>query len=313
MIHIDRLTKRYGTLTALASVSFDVEESSVTGLLGPNGAGKTTILNIITGYTSRSAGTVDVAGYDPARDPMEVSRRIGYLPESPPLYDELTINEYLNFVAALRGVPRRSRRERIASVRESVGIGDDGGRVIGNLSKGYRQRVGIAQAMVGDPPILLLDEPTSGLDPVQITEIRDLISSLGARKTVILSSHILSDIQAVCESIVIVHDGAVAAAGIPEEIAGASGGEAAIRVRVDAPRVSVEAALGRKGAFGEIRWVSEGDSSSPSEFVIVPREGVTESVVAEAIIGEGLPLVALHGRGASLEELFLRTVTGGRV
>lgn len=313
MIHVDHLSKRFGSLTALNSVSFDIKGSTITGLLGPNGAGKSTILNIITGYTSRSAGAVEIDGYDPALQPMEVRRRIGYLPESPPLYDELTIDEYLRFVAALRGVPRRSRRKRIASIREAVGIDDMGRRVIGNLSKGYRQRVGVAQALIGDPPILILDEPTSGLDPVQIMEIRGLISSLSADKTVILSSHILSDIQAVCESIVIIHEGSVAAAGTPEEIARAGGDASAIRLRVDAPRASVESALRRRGELGEIRWISREDSNTPSELLIIPRDGVTESIIAAAIIEDGLPLIALHGRVLSLEELFLRTVTGGRV
>ena len=211
MIEINNLVKRYGDKKAVNGISFTVEKGEVLGFLGPNGAGKSTTMNIITGYLSSTSGSVKVNGHDILEEPEEAKRCIGYLPELPPLYLDMTVLEYLNFVCDLKGVKRDIRKKQLAKILSMVKIVDVADRLIGNLSKGYKQRVGIAQALVGDPEILILDEPTVGLDPNQILEIRKLIRNLAKDHTVILSSHILSEIQAVCDRVVIINKGKLAA------------------------------------------------------------------------------------------------------
>ncbi len=211
MIEINNLVKRYGDKKAVNGISFTVEKGEVLGFLGPNGAGKSTTMNIITGYLSSTSGSVKVNGHDILEEPEEAKRCIGYLPELPPLYLDMTVLEYLNFVCDLKGVKKDIRKKQLAKILSMVKIVDVADRLIGNLSKGYKQRVGIAQALVGDPEILILDEPTVGLDPNQILEIRKLIRNLAKDHTVILSSHILSEIQAVCDRVVIINKGKLAA------------------------------------------------------------------------------------------------------
>lgn len=211
MIEISNLVKRYGSNKAVNGISFTVNDGEVLGFLGPNGAGKSTTMNILTGYLSSTSGTIKVDGFDILEQPLEVKKRIGYLPELPPLYLDMTVMEYLRFVCDLKGVEKSARKAQLDRIVSMVHIGDVANRLIGNLSKGYKQRVGIAQAMVGDPKILILDEPTVGLDPSQILEIRRLIRALAQKHTVIISSHILSEIQAVCDRVVIINKGKVAA------------------------------------------------------------------------------------------------------
>ena len=211
MIEIQNLTKSYGQIKAVDDISFTVEKGEVLGFLGPNGAGKSTTMNIITGFIPSTEGTVKVCGYDIMESPAEVKQRIGYLPELPPLYMDMTINEYLNFVADLKLVNKKQKKSQISDVMELVKLGDVRGRLIKNLSKGYKQRVGLAQSLLGAPEVLILDEPTVGLDPMQIIEIRKLIKALGKQHTIILSSHILPEVSAVCERVVIINKGKIAA------------------------------------------------------------------------------------------------------
>ncbi|MDR0291172.1 MAG: ATP-binding cassette domain-containing protein, partial [Treponema sp.] len=220
MIEVRNLTKNYGKVEAVRNVSFSVDSDQVLGFLGPNGAGKTTIMKILTGYHFPSGGTALVDGIQVDEDPVEVKKRIGYLPENVPLYGDLTVDEYLAFVAEARLIPASGRNKAIDSCLEACGLSAYRGRKIETLSKGYRQRTGLAQAILHDPAILILDEPTNGLDPNQIIEIRSLIKELGRRKTVILSSHILQEIEAICSQIMIINEGKIAAQGTPEEIAG---------------------------------------------------------------------------------------------
>ena len=208
MIEVKNLTKRYGTNTALNNVSFTVEEGTIVGFLGPNGAGKSTTMNIITGYLSATSGSVTVQGKNTLENPNEVKKLIGYLPELPPLYMDMTVKEYLNFMYELKGV-KLDRKQHIGEICRLTKIDNVYTRLIGNLSKGYKQRVGIAQALLGNPPVLILDEPTVGLDPKQIIEIRNLIKSLGRNHTIILSSHILPEVQAVCERVILIDDSIV--------------------------------------------------------------------------------------------------------
>ena len=213
MIEAEGLTKRYGDLLAVDGVSFKVEQGEVVGFLGPNGAGKTTTMRILTGFLPPTDGTARIAGHDIFEDPLAARRAIGYLPEAPPLYPEMDVEGYLRYVATLKGVPRRGRGEAVESAMARCGLSHVHRRVIGALSKGYRQRVGIAQAIVHDPPVLILDEPTIGLDPVQIREIRDLLAGLAAPKeggtqhTIILSTHILAEVEAICRRVILIHNG----------------------------------------------------------------------------------------------------------
>ncbi len=241
MIETRALAKRYGDVTALSDVSFRVETGEIVGFLGPNGAGKTTALRILSTYLTPDGGSATVAGHDVVREPMEVRRRLGYLPEQPPLYLDHTVVEYLGFCAALRGVPRGRIRPAVDAALQRCGLGDVRARLVGNLSKGYRQRVGLAQALVHGPQVLLLDEPTVGLDPHQIVEIRNLIRSLAGAHTVLLSSHLLPEVAMTCSKVVVVHRGRVAATGPVEDLAGAGGLEAAF-LRLTAADVAAPAA-----------------------------------------------------------------------
>ena len=218
MIEVKNLTKRYGTNTALNNVSFTVEEGTIVGFLGPNGAGKSTTMNIITGYLSATSGSVTVQGKNTLENPNEVKKLIGYLPELPPLYMDMTVKEYLNFMYELKGV-KLDRKQHIGEICRLTKIDNVYTRLIGNLSKGYKQRVGIAQALLGNPPVLILDEPTVGLDPKQIIEIRNLIKSLGRNHTIILSSHILPEVQAVCERVIVMNNGCLVADGATDTLA----------------------------------------------------------------------------------------------
>jgi ABC-2 type transport system ATP-binding protein len=220
MIEVHGLSKRYGPVEAVKDVSFTVGKDQVLGFLGPNGAGKTTIMKILTGYHFPSGGKALVDGISVEEFPVEVKKRIGYVPESVPLYGDLSPAEYLEFVAEARLIPRGDRTKRLQEALDACGLQHVRSRRIENLSKGYKQRVGLAQAIIHDPPILILDEPTSGLDPNQIIEIRSLIKALGKRKTVILSTHILQEVEAVCSQVLIINEGRIAAQGSPEEIAG---------------------------------------------------------------------------------------------
>lgn len=211
MIEVKNLTKRYGEKLAVDNASFTVNAGEIVGFLGRNGAGKTTAMNMITGYISSTSGTALVDGYDILKEPAEVKKRIGYLPEQPPLYMDMTVNEYLSFAADIKKVPHKNRKEHLDRIKELVRITDVGPRIIGNLSKGYKQRVGLAEALTGNPPVLILDEPTVGLDPTQIIEIRHLIKGLGKEHTIILSSHILPEVADVCERVIIIDHGHIVA------------------------------------------------------------------------------------------------------
>ena len=243
MIEVQHLTKRYGRVTAVDDVSFRVERGEILGFLGPNGAGKTTTMRILTGYMPATEGKAIVAGFDVFDQPIEAKRRTGYLPETPPLYPDMTVSEYLDFVAKIKGVPAGDRRTRIQYVMERTRIADMADRLCGKLSKGYKQRVGLAQALIHNPDVLILDEPTAGLDPKQIIETRELIKELAGDHTIILSTHILPEVAQTCQRVVIINKGTVVAVDTPDNLTARLRGSETMYVQVDAGGADAAAAL----------------------------------------------------------------------
>jgi ABC-2 type transport system ATP-binding protein len=304
MIEVRNLTRRYGGNIAVNDLSFTVERGTICGFLGPNGAGKSTTMNIMTGYLGLTDGEVYLDGVSIADEPERCKRLIGYLPEQPPLYMDMTPEEYLEFAAELRGLGRGERAEAVREAALLTGIGDMRGRLISNLSKGYRQRVGFAQAILGFPPILIFDEPTAGLDPKQILEIRELIRSLRREHTIILSTHILSEARGLCDKIVIVHRGNLKADGAPEELE--RSGEARsldVAVRCEDPefvRAVLEALPGVTGVSARC----EGGETSAA-LTAAEGEDMRERVF-DACVAAGLPLLTLRPSDASLEAVFIR-------
>lgn len=307
MIEVSHLTKRYGPNTALQDVSFAVEGSGVVGFLGPNGAGKSTTMNIVTGYLSATSGTVVVEGHDVLEDADEAKSNIGYLPELPPLYMDMTVEEYLGFIFDLKKV-KKSKKEHIGQICRRTGIEQVYTRLIGNLSKGYRQRVGLAQALLGDPPVLILDEPTVGLDPKQIIEIRNLIKTLGKSHTVILSSHILQEIEATCGRIIIINNGRVVADGTQAELAKQVEPQRLI-VEIEAPKDEAQQAL---RALPHVEGIEQDAASGEDgiwRFSLKEHEDARREVF-HLCCDRNWTLLSMSARRNTLEDIFLRLTSG---
>lgn len=309
MIRAESLTKHFGRIDAVKGIDFHIEKGEIIGFLGPNGAGKSTTMNMITGYLAPSSGRVLIDGVDMVESPEEAKRRIGYLPEQPPLYLDLTVDEYLNFAAEFKKTPRAGRRADLEGIRELVKIDDVRGRVIKNLSKGYRQRVGLAQALIGNPAILILDEPTAGLDPKQIIEIRELIRELGEEHTVVLSSHILPEISATCRRILIIDKGSIVASDTPENLSRRVSGAARLQLLVRGGADEVRSAL--EGITDlESLSVDAGTEIDAAEAVAEAAEGsdIREDVF-RALAAADLPILQMRPMDLSLEDIFLNLTT----
>ncbi|MDP6984587.1 MAG: ATP-binding cassette domain-containing protein [Candidatus Latescibacteria bacterium] len=308
MIEVDQLSKEYGDVTAVDGVSFRAERGQILGFLGPNGAGKTTTMRMLTCYLPPSAGTASVDGYDVVDESMEVRRRIGYLPESPPVYMDMTVDAYLGFVARIKGVPTNQMRARIDETMEKTGVVHVRSNVIGHLSKGYRQRVGLAQALVHNPSVLILDEPTVGLDPKQIIEIREVIKSLRGEHTIVLSTHILPEVSMTCEKVVIISQGRIVGEGSPESLMAQLKESDVLHAQVLGPVESVGEAL--RSIDGVLDARQEGDDSQADSWVIsvTPGQDVRDAV-SRAIIDGGFSLRELRSQDMSLEDIFLRLTT----
>ncbi len=309
MIQVDHLTKRYGPVTAIEDVSFKVDKGRIVGFLGPNGAGKSTTMKILACFMPASGGTASIGGLDVFHDSLDVCRRIGYLPENAPLYADLPVAAYLDFVAEIKGVGRSARRAKVADVMERCFVTEMQHRLIGKLSKGYRQRVGLAQALLGDPEVLILDEPTIGLDPKQIAEIRTLIRSLAGQHTVILSTHILPEVSMVCDGIIIINRGRIVAQGTQSELVAQVFPTARVEVHVAGPAQAVRAAL--RGVPGVLRVEELPATDGVAGFVVEsPRERDVRGELVQLVTGRGWQLLELHQAGMSLEEVFIRVVAG---
>ena len=311
MIEVKNLTKRYGDHLALDDISFTVGDGEIVGFLGPNGAGKSTTMNIITGYLSSTEGAVLVDGVDVLEDPVAAKKKIGYLPELPPLYLDMTVEEYLNFACDLKHIPAGKKEETIDQVSRLARVQDVKGRLIKNLSKGYKQRVGLAQALVGNPEVLILDEPTVGLDPKQIIEVRDLIKNLSKKHTILLSSHILQEVQAVCDKLVIINHGRIVAIDTPDALSKNMLQVSKLEMRVKGPRNEI------------VNGIKALDGVKQAEILRIREEGTVdisveaeeEADVREPIFSfcsaNGYPILMMKNDEINLEDIFLQ-VTGER-
>lgn len=307
MINVDNLSKFYGNVEAVRGISFDVEEGEIVGFLGPNGAGKSTTMKILTGYMPASSGSAHIAGFDVSQDPLNVQKNLGYLPENNPLYPEMTVSEYLDYSASIKGLSTSEKKSAIGSVIEKCGLGNVRSRVIGHLSKGYRQRVGLAQALVNDPPVMLLDEPTSGLDPAQIVEIRNLIKELKGNRTIMLSTHILPEVNMVCDRVVIIHQGKLAAAGELDALADS----------MNEKNRTFLSVVGEEDKFSDILKNIDGVENvrlrgikNGEVHYEVDSEKDLRSNLASAVYEKSGKLTEIRKESITLEEIFVKIVSG---
>jgi ABC-2 type transport system ATP-binding protein len=309
MIEVDHLTKYYGPIAAIQDLSFTVEKGEILGFLGPNGAGKTTTMRILSGFMPATSGRAVVAGYDVFSQALEVRRRVGYLPENVPLYREMTVRSYLQFVAEVKGIPAKEYAQKIGEVMEACGVLDLERRLIGGLSKGYRQRLGLAQALLNAPPVLILDEPTVGLDPRQIIEIRHIIKALRREHTVILSTHILPEVSMTCDRVVIISGGQVTAVDTPDNLTERAQRHRLIHLEVQGPEEAVMTNLQRLD--GVLSVESQGSNSEGVSGYILATTKARDirADIARAVVQNGWPLLELRPIRLSLEDVFVQLVT----
>lgn len=312
MIRAENLSKRYGRIEAVKNIDFHIKKGEIIGFLGPNGAGKSTTMNMITGYLAPSGGKMLINGIDIVEEPEEAKKLIGYLPEQPPLYLDLTVDEYLDFVTEFKRVPKSRRKADLETIRELVKIGDVRKRLIKNLSKGYRQRVGLAQALVGNPPLLILDEPTVGLDPKQIIEIRELIRDLGKEHTVVLSSHILPEISATCHRILIIDKGIIVASDSPENLSGrlsGASGSARQKLLIKGDADSVRTVLEKIPSLASLNTVPGPDTGLAEAVLAAAGDTDIREEVFRALAAADMPILQMGPMDLSLEEIFLNLTT----
>ena len=312
MIQVENVTKKYGQRLAVDALNFTVNRGEILGFLGPNGAGKSTTMNIITGYLSATEGSVKLDGHDILEEPHEVKKQIGYMPELPPLYMDMTVRDYLSFVCNIKGVARSRRRESIARSMEMLKITDVRGRLIKNLSKGYKQRVGIAQALIGTPPVLILDEPTIGLDPQQIIETRNLVRELGREHTIILSSHILPEVQAVCSRVLIINKGKIVASDTPENLSRGMSADNRLAIRVAGAEADALAVARRVPQVVKAESLGSREPGTVDLVVEAHKDQDVRRGVFTAFAKADLPLLQMKSMDLTLEEIFLNLITEER-
>ena len=305
MIEVEHLTKYYGEIRGIEDISFSIEKGEITGFLGPNGSGKTTTMRILTCFFPPTRGVAKVSGYNVTKDPMEVRRRIGYMPETVPLYPDMKVTTYLNFVAEAKGVEKRQMKRKISEIMEQCGIIEVSQRLVGNLSKGFRQRVGLAQALINDPEVLILDEPTIGLDPKQVVEIRSFIKSLSGERTIILSTHILPEVSMTCERVIIIHEGGIVAVDTPENLMGMLQKTAKTLMQIEGVRQEIIDKL--KTIPGVINVVEKGETS-PGVFcyeVESEKEKEISGELSYLVYSNKWKLVEMRAMKMSLENIFI--------
>ncbi|HEY4001125.1 MAG TPA: ATP-binding cassette domain-containing protein [Candidatus Xenobia bacterium] len=308
MISAQALTKNFEGIRALNGVSFEIEKGEILGFLGPNGAGKTTTMRILTCYFPPTSGTAKVAGFDVMQQSLEVRRRVGYLPENFPVYPEMPVNVYLDFVAAIKGLSGLERTSRIKAVLTDCGLEQVQERALGKLSKGYRQRVGLAQAIISQPPVLILDEPTVGLDPIQIVEIRNVIKRQAERSTVILSTHILQEVNALCNRVIIINKGSIVAVDTPDNLRMKLDTVNRVHIEVDGPADRVSEVLTRIAGVEKVEQVGTTATGSIEYSVYVHKARDVRRDISQAVVGAEMGLLSLHPMDMTLEEVYIQMV-----
>ena len=308
MIEVKNVTKKYGNFIAVDNVSFTVNDGEVVGFLGPNGAGKSTTMNMITGFIEPTEGTIEVNGYDILKQPLKAKKKIGYMPEGVPLYNELTVKEFVTFMAELKKVPRKERKEKVAKVLYEVGIEDVANKLIRNLSRGYKQRVSMAGALIGDPEVIILDEPTVGLDPKQITEIRQLIKKLGKKHTVILSSHILSEISQICEKVIIINKGKIIAADTPANLEKKTESKNVILLTVEDNKNNMEKLNKDIPEILENKFIKNNDDGTKQYMISSNIEFDLRKKMFEILPKKDITIFELKNAEKSLEDAFITLI-----
>jgi ABC-2 type transport system ATP-binding protein len=309
LIEVQDLTKTFGSVTAVDHVSFTVNKGEILGFLGPNGAGKTTTMRILTGYMPATSGTARISGFDVFNDSLEVRRHIGYLPENPPLYPDMTVGTYLDFITRIKNIPANKRAERVADALKKTNIVDKRDELIKRLSRGYKQRVGLAQALVHDPDVIILDEPTVGLDPKQIIEVRNLIKGLAGSHTIILSTHILPEVSMTCDRVVIINKGKIAAVDTPQNLTSQLKGGQKIRVQARAPEGPLQQLLTQIPGANRVQVEPVRTDGLLTATIETAQGQDIRNVIAEKIVEKGWPLYELRGVSLSLEDIFLELTT----
>lgn len=310
MIVAENLKKTYGRVSAIEDVSFEVNEGEILGFLGPNGAGKTTTMRILTGYTPPSGGRAVIAGYDLSKNPLEVRSVIGYLPENTPLYLDMDVRSFLGFAAQVKGIPAGERGKRIQEAMEETGTADVAQRTIGKLSKGYRQRVGLAQALIGNPKVLILDEPTVGLDPNQIREIRQLIKEMAGKRTVILSTHILPEVSMICERVIIIHQGRIVAADVVGELTRRNAESRQIRMLIKAPAAEINQALKELKGIQHIETIElAADKDMNQVSLRTDADKDIRPELVNRIVGQGWQVYEIRSMEPTLEDIFVSIIS----
>lgn len=307
MIDVKNLSKSYGSFEAVKDVSFFIDKGEVVGFLGPNAAGKTTIMRILTCYMPATEGSASVGGFDVFDNPMSVKKRVGYLPEHPPLYSEMTVDGYLSFVGKIKGLSGKELKLRKEEVLERTSTVEVRKRLISKLSKGYKQRVGLAQALIHDPEVLVLDEPTVGLDPKQIIEVRELITELGQDHTIILSTHILPEVSATCGRVIIIHKGKIVAEDTPENLVGGLQGQEKLELQIMGPSDKISKALKKVGGVTSLKSSEKEDSTVYT--LEIERNSEVRAALAASVVNNGWDLLEMKSVGLSLEEIFLQLTT----
>ena len=310
MIEIQSVNKFYGAVQVLKDISFKVDKGEIVGFLGPNGAGKTTTMRILNGFMPATSGKAIVAGFQVDKQPLEVKRRIGYLPENVSLYNDMSVSEYLSFVARAKRVPRREVKAKVSRVCLQCAVDGVANRLIGSLSKGYKQRVGLAQAVINEPDVLIMDEPTTGLDPAQIIEIRELIKSFAGEHTIILSTHILQEVSAICRRVIIINDGRIVTEDSLANLTGSSVKGGSLMVRVQGNPADLRRKLASLSGVVSVREAGNTEEPGTTDLILASeKESDIRSTVAEAVVASGCGLLELRPIRLSLEDIFIQTIT----
>lgn len=312
MIEVKNITKKYGSFVALDNVSFKIDEGEVVGFLGPNGAGKTTTMNIITGYIEQTSGDVIVDGIDILKRPQKIKREIGYMPEGVPLYTDLTVKEFVTYMAELKKVDKKERKTKVQKIIKEAGLEDVQKKLIRNLSRGYKQRVSLAGALVGEPKILILDEPTVGLDPKQITEIRELIKELGKTHTIILSSHILSEVSQICKRVIIINKGKIVAIDTPKNLEEKVSDNNSIYVTVEDKENKMDEATKNIKDLDSVKLIAENEDGT-KEYILEAKKGVDlRKSIFEKLAKENITIFEMKKADSTLEDAFIKLIEGGK-